>query len=125
MTAPNQLRLPLGDNDPAVLEFKFNLDDVIDEFSDEEHPKQASEVQLLVAWDSGESFVEGAYGNFLLRECCSSEGNLANRFLYGQTHTLVSQGTEIPVLLLKYVIGIISQDNERYIQILNDNFNPE
>ena len=131
-SAGNQLGLlthnlnlhPLG-QDPGVVEYKLSLDDVVDDFSDEESPKHANEVELLVAWEAGESFDMGSYDNFLLRECCSSNGNLNDRQFFGQTHTLVSQGTNIPVILLKYTIGLLSRDYETYLQLLSDNFNPQ
>lgn len=95
-----------------VLEYKFSLDGLISDLTTGD--KQASDIDLVIAWEAGEDYVQ-LYGlHSLLSEDVSSD-----REYHGVTHTLSDEhGTHVmDVLLLRDLIGHLNDpESEAVIQ---------
>ena len=95
-----------------VLEYKFSLDGLISDLTTGD--KQASDIDLVIAWEAGEDYVQ----LFGLHSLLSEEGS-ADREYHGITHTLSDEhGNHVmDVLLLRDLIGHLNDpDSEAVIQ---------
>ena len=85
------------ESQPKVLEYKHNLDYLIQDFHNEE--KRADDINLAVCWVMGESWREDfECTSFLLEE------NISHRNYHGLTHQLYSATSRIDVIVLSELI---------------------
>jgi hypothetical protein len=86
-----------------VLEYKYSLDGLISDLTTGD--KQDSDIDLVIAWDAGEDYVQ-FYG---LNSLLVDEGN-SDREYHGVTHTLSDEhGNHVmDVLLLRDLIGYLN-----------------
>lgn len=82
---------------PKVLEYKHNLNYLIQDFHNEE--KRADDINLAICWELGDSWREDF-------ECTSFllEDNIAHRTYHGLTHQLYSSTSKIDVIVLSEMI---------------------
>ncbi|WP_086479231.1 ATP-binding protein [Oceanospirillum sanctuarii] len=93
------------ESQPKVLEYKHNLDYLIQDFHNEE--KRADDINLAICWELGSSWREDF-------ECTSYllEDNIAHRSYHGLTHQLYSSTSKIDVIVLSELIEYL-EDYER------------
>lgn len=86
-----------------VLEYKYSLDGLISDLTTGD--KQAADIDLVIAWEAGEDYVQLYELNSLL----INEGN-SDREYHGVTHTLSDEhGNHVmDVLLLRDLIGFLN-----------------
>jgi len=82
------------------LEFKKSLIDLINDFDEE--VKSPQRVRFAVTWDEGDVIGTG-YEIINLLE----SDNYEKRRFHGETHQVVLEGATIPVVMLKYIIGLL------------------
>ncbi len=82
---------------PKVLEYKHNLDYLIQDFHNED--KRADDINLAVCWEMGSSWKEDF-------ECTSYllDDNISHRNYHGLTHQLYSATSKIDVVVLSELI---------------------
>ena len=90
-----------NDLSPKNLEFKLSLDDLITDFDEE--LKIPQQVRFAVVWDEGEVKQAG----YELLDLLDASGYQLRRF-HGQTHTLIMDAYELPVISLKAVIRVLN-----------------
>ncbi len=103
----NPLGVPrnrLGRSDLTLknLEFKHSLEDLILDFG--EGRKSPQQVRFAVVWDEGSVRQAG----FELIELLTPSGHLQRNF-HGETHKLVMEAAEIPVIMLKDVLRTLKE----------------
>lgn len=86
---------------PYILEYKYNVDALIQEFETEE--KQERDINLIVSWDLGESWKRNYEVTSLL-----DLDNLHHRQFHGLTHILDSGTTQIQAIILKELIEYLN-----------------
>lgn len=86
---------------PKILEYKFNLDNLIQEFHNEE--KRAKDINLAVCWEIGDKWKEDF-------DCISllDTDNISHRRFHGITHSLKNQVSEMDLIVLSDLIEYLS-----------------
>jgi len=93
-----ELGLPLGTiSNPNVLEYKYNLDALFQEFENEE--KFEKDINLAIAWDLGTSWKR----NYEITSLLDLD-NLHHRQFHGITHILHSNTSRFNLIILKELI---------------------
>ncbi|MBY6048167.1 ATP-binding protein [Vannielia litorea] len=90
-----------------VLEYKFTLDGLISDLTTGD--KQASDIDLVIAWEAGDDYVQlFELNSLLIDEGCS------DREYHGVTHTLSDEhGNHVmDVILLRDLIGFLNAPDE-------------
>lgn len=90
-----------------VLEYKYSLDGLISDLTTRD--KQASDIDLVVAWEAGDDYVQlFGLNSLLIDEGCS------DREYHGVTHTLSDEyGNHVmDVILLRDLIGFLNDPDE-------------
>ncbi len=82
------------------LEFKRSLDDLLAEF--DKGIKKHRQVRFAVVWDEGDTKQE----RYELLNLLEGSG-YQRRYFHGQTHTLIIDAHELPVISLKAVISVL------------------
>lgn len=119
----NDVSNPLGleheklkdfESQPKVLEYKHNLDYLIQDFHNEE--KRADDINLAICWELGGAWREDF-------ECTSYllEDNIAHRSYHGLTHQLYSSTSRIDVIVLSELIEYL-EDYEKSQNTQNVNY---
>jgi hypothetical protein len=92
---------------PAMLEFKVNLDSLIEEVSDNRSPKKFESLALVIVWEVGRK-----WGRCFDLTDLAEDGVVASRELFGVTHILTRKGVEeghaLAVIELKKVVELIA-----------------
>ena len=90
-----------------VLEYKFSLDGLVSDLTTGD--KQASDIDLVIAWEAGEDYVQ----LFGLNSLLIDEGS-SDREYHGVTHTLSDEhGNHVmDVILLRDLIGFLNDPGE-------------
>lgn len=91
--------------DPQVLEYKFSLDSLIEDFTNGD--KNAGDVNLAVVWETGKDY-KAAYGITSLL----NDENLSLRQFHGATHSLTDIETGSHVLWLVVLSELIAYLND-------------
>lgn len=103
-----------------VLEYKFSLDGLISDLTTGD--KQSSDIDLVIAWEAGEDYLQQFGLNSLLIDDGSSD-----REYHGVTHTLSDEhGNHVmDVLLLRDLIGFLNDpiaESKRQAEYENNNY---
>jgi len=96
---------------PEVLEYKFSLDGLIEDISDE--TKNSNDIGLVVVWTVGELYK----GNYLITSLLD-EDNLAQRQYHGVTHILSNLTTdqkEMDLIVLSDLIDFLNDPQSAII----------
>ena len=94
---------------PKILEYKFNLDNLIQEFHNEE--KRAKDINLAVCWEIGEKWREDF-------ECTSllDSDNISHRRFHGVTHSLANQVSQMDLIVLSDLIEYLSNPSASQVK---------
>ena len=95
-------KLKKFESQPKVLEYKHNLNYLIQDFHNEE--KRADDIDLAVCWELGEDWKEDF-------ECTSYllQDNFAHRTYHGLTHHLYSSTSRMDVIVLSELIEYLEE----------------
>lgn len=86
--------------EPKVLEYKYNLDALIQEFSTED--KNPTDINLAIAWEMGSNWKQSFEATSLL-----NLDYIHQRQFHGVTHILDSKTTKFYVIILKELIDYL------------------
>jgi hypothetical protein len=86
---------------PYILEYKYSIDGLMADFENGE--KIASDIEMIVAWESGEQWKKDWEMTSLL-----IDENSNQRDFHGLTHLLYNAGATIKVILLKDLIEFLN-----------------
>ncbi|SFH10537.1 Histidine kinase-, DNA gyrase B-, and HSP90-like ATPase [Desulfotomaculum arcticum] len=98
----NQIKLPFISK-PRIIEYKYTLDGLIEDIQD--GSKNSNDIELVVAWDTGESYV----GNYKITSLLD-ENNLFLRQYHGITHIMTNITTgqkEMDLIILEELIDFL------------------
>jgi hypothetical protein len=86
---------------PKILEYKYNLDALVQEFENEE--KKESEVDLVVVWELGEEWKK----NYEITSLLDLE-NIHHRDFHGITHVIHSNNSHIKAIVLSELVDYLN-----------------